>query len=60
MSIATFLKETKTELKHVIWPSRVRTIAYTVIIVVLSLVLGYLIKGFDVGFRALLAPIIIR
>lgn len=60
MSIATFLKETRSELKHVVWPSRARTIAYTVIIIVLSLVLGYLLNGFDLGFRALLGHLIIK
>lgn len=60
MSIASFLKETKNELTHVVWPSRRRTIAYTVIILVLSLVLGYLLNGFDVGFRALLGHFIIK
>jgi preprotein translocase subunit SecE len=60
MSIATFLKETRTEMKHVVWPSRRRTVAYTLIIIVLSLVLGYLLNGFDVLFRALLGHFIIK
>jgi preprotein translocase subunit SecE len=60
MSIATFLKETKNEMKHVVWPSRRRTIAYTVIIIVFSLLLGYVLNGFDVAFRALLAGIIVK
>ncbi|MDB5255169.1 MAG: SecE/Sec61-gamma subunit of protein translocation complex [Candidatus Nomurabacteria bacterium] len=60
MSIATFLKETQKELKYVVWPSRARTIAYTLIILVLSLGLGYLIHGFDVGFRALLGTLIVK
>jgi preprotein translocase subunit SecE len=60
MSIASFLKETRNEMKHVVWPSRRRTIAYTVIIIVLSLVLGYLLSGFDVLFRALLANVIVK
>jgi preprotein translocase SecE subunit len=60
MSIATFLKETRNEMRHTVWPSRRRTIAYTVIIIVLSLALGYLLSGFDVAFRALLGNVIIR
>ena len=59
-TITTFLKETRNELRHVVWPSRTRTIAYTVIIIVLSLVLGYLLNGFDLGFRALLGHFIIK
>jgi preprotein translocase subunit SecE len=60
MSITSFLKETKSEMTHVTWPSRRRTIAYTVIILVLSIVLGYILNGFDVGFRALLGHFIIK
>ncbi|MDB5188968.1 MAG: Protein translocase subunit SecE [Candidatus Nomurabacteria bacterium] len=60
MSITTFLKQTRNELHHVVWPSRARTIAYTIIILVVSLVLGYLLNAFDLGFRAALAPFIIK
>ncbi len=60
MSIATFLKETKTELKHVVWPSRARTISYTIIIIVLSIALGYLMSAFDIGFRSLLGTLIVK
>jgi len=60
MSIATFLRETRTELRHVVWPSRRRTFAYTIIIIVVSLGLGYLLNGVDLGFRALLAHFIVK
>lgn len=59
-SITTFLKETRNELHHVIWPSHRRAIAYTVIIIVLSLVVGYFLNGIDVAFRVLLAHFIIK
>jgi len=59
-SIATFLKETRNELRHVVWPSRRRTILYTIIIIVLSLLLGYLLNGFDVGFQALLSGLLVK
>lgn len=60
MSIATFLKETRNEMHHVVWPSRRRTIAYTVIILVLSVVLGYILNGFDIGFQALIGHLFIK
>lgn len=51
MSKATeYIKETKTELKHVIWPSRSQTIFYTIIVIVLSVVVGYLLGLFDFIF----------
>jgi preprotein translocase SecE subunit len=59
-SIANFLKQTRNELRHVVWPTRTRTIAYTIIILVLSLLLGYLLNGFDLGFRALLSGLLIK
>lgn len=48
--ITQYLKETKTELKHVIWPSRRQTIFYTVIVIVLSMVIAYLLGVFDFIF----------
>lgn len=59
-SITTFLKETRNELRHVVWPSHRRAITYTLIIIVMSLVLGYFLNGVDVAFRALLAHFIVK
>jgi preprotein translocase SecE subunit len=42
-----FLKDTRAELKQVVWPSRTRAIVYAVIVVVLSVAAGYLFGGFD-------------
>ena len=59
-TITTFLKATRNELRYVVWPSRSRAIAYTIIIILLSLVLGYLLNGFDLAFRALLGHLIVK
>lgn len=53
-----YLKETRTELKHVIWPSRVQTISYTVIVIVLSVVIAYFLGIFDFIFSKGLEKII--
>ena len=37
MGITQYAKETRTELQHVSWPTRGQAIAYTVLVVVLSL-----------------------
>jgi len=58
MSKLGFLKETRNEMKHVVWPSRARTIAYTVIIIVFSLALGYGLSGVDGIFRSALRSLI--
>ena len=51
MSKATeYFKETKTELKHVIWPKRIQTVYYTLIVILLSVFLGYFLGLFDFLF----------
>ena len=53
-----YLKETKTELKHVIWPSRSQTIYYTLIVIVLSVAVAYYLGIFDFIFSQILRKII--
>lgn len=48
--ITTFLNETKTELKHMTWPSRSQTISYTLVVIILSVFVAYLLGLFDFGF----------
>lgn len=48
--IIEYLKETKTELKHVIWPSRSQTLLYTAIVIVLSILIAYFLGVFDFIF----------
>ncbi len=45
-----YLKETKIELKHVIWPSRSQTLYYTLIVVTLSVFIAYFLGIFDFLF----------
>lgn len=55
-----FLKQTKNELTHVTWPTRLRAIVYSLIVIVFSLGVGYLLGGFDQLFRVLLRSVIIK
>ncbi|KKT19722.1 MAG: Preprotein translocase, SecE subunit [Candidatus Nomurabacteria bacterium GW2011_GWB1_43_7] len=48
--ITEYLKETKTELKHVIWPGRSQTLYYTLIVIILSVVVAYYLGVFDFIF----------
>ncbi|MSU44980.1 preprotein translocase subunit SecE [Candidatus Nomurabacteria bacterium] len=48
--ITEYLKETKIELKHVIWPNRRQTLYYTLIVIVLSVVVAYYLGIFDFLF----------
>ncbi|MDO8659249.1 MAG: preprotein translocase subunit SecE [Candidatus Parcubacteria bacterium] len=55
-----YLKETKTELKHVIWPSARQTFFYTLMVILLSVVIAYYLGIFDfifsTGLQRVLAP----
>jgi len=48
--ITEYFQETKTELKHVIWPSRRQTFYFTAIVVVLSILVAYFLGIFDFIF----------
>jgi len=42
-----FLNEVKTELAKVIWPTKQETIKLTIIVIVISLIIGVYIGGID-------------
>ena len=48
--ITEYLKETKAELKHVIWPGRSQIFYYTLIVIVLSVLVAYYLGVFDFIF----------
>lgn len=48
--VTEYLKETRTELKHVIWPNRRQTLYYTLIVIILSVVVAYYLGIFDFIF----------
>jgi len=52
--ITEYLKDTKTELKHVIWPNRSQTFYYTIIVIILSVLVAYYLGVFDYVFSWLL------
>jgi preprotein translocase subunit SecE len=56
--ITEYFKETKIELKHVIWPSRNQTFYYTLIVIILSVVIAYYLGIFDFIFSQGLQKII--
>ncbi|MCM2339006.1 MAG: preprotein translocase subunit SecE [Burkholderiales bacterium] len=56
--ITEYFKETKIELKHVIWPTKYQTILYTIIVIVLSVLIAYILGVFDYAFLQGLQKII--
>jgi preprotein translocase subunit SecE len=55
-----YLKETKAELKEVVFPTTSQTIIYTILVIVISVIVAVSLGGIDVGLRALLERIINR
>jgi len=56
--VTEYLKDTRGELKHVIWPKRSQTFYYTLVVIVLSIVIGYYLGFFDFLFSQLLQKVI--
>lgn len=50
MSIIKYLKDTKAEMSHVTWPTRKQTIAHTLAVIVISILVAYFLGAFDFIF----------
>ncbi len=57
-SPAGFLRETRDELKKVVWPTRQEVIRLTLVVIVVSLVVGIFLGGLDFLFTSLLKIIV--
>ncbi len=60
MGLANYIRETRGELKHVSWPTRPQAIAFTIIVIVLSLGLAFFLGLFDYAFSEAVKFIINR
>jgi len=56
--IVNYIKDTKGELKHVSWPTRRQTIAFTVIVILISVFVSALLGFFDYFFSQVLEKFI--
>jgi preprotein translocase subunit SecE len=50
MGLVNYIRETRGELKHVSWPTRSQAIAFTAIVIILSLGLAFFLGLFDYAF----------
>ena len=57
-SPVTFLKETRDELKKVVWPSRQEVIRLTFVVIVVSLIVGLFLGGLDFVFVKIIETIV--
>ncbi len=60
MSITDYLRETKVELKHVTWPTRGQAIAFTIIVILISVGVAAFLGFFDFIFSTILSKFILR
>lgn len=58
MKLVDYIKDTRGELKHVSWPTRGQAIAFTIIVILISLAVAIFLGAFDFLFAKLLARII--
>ena len=56
--ITEYFKDTKAELKHVVWPGRNQVFYYTLIVIVLSVLVAYYLGVFDFIFSRGLEKVI--
>jgi len=49
--VINFLKETKAEMKHVSWPTKDQTIAFTLLVIAISFIVAFLLGGLDVACK---------
>lgn len=50
MALIQFLKDTRSELNHVAWPTRVQTVVFTVLVIALSALVAAYLGLFDYIF----------
>lgn len=59
MRFIQYLKDTQSELKHVSWPTRAQAIAFTALVVVISLAIAAYLGAFDLLFTRILDMFVI-
>jgi len=58
MKVADYIKETKTELKHVNWPTRKQAIVFTIVVIAVSIGVSLFLGFFDFLFSLALKQIL--
>lgn len=60
MSFIEYIKESKGELAHVSWSTRNQVVAFTVLVVVLSILTSLYLGAFDAAFTAIIKKFFVR
>lgn len=51
MRITQYLKETRAEMANIKWPTQKETVIHTVLVIVISVLVGLGLSGLDLGFQ---------
>jgi preprotein translocase subunit SecE len=51
----TFLKEVRDELKKVVWPTKQEVVRLTMVVIIVSLIVGFYLGGLDYIFTKIMA-----
>jgi len=54
----SFVRETRDELKKVVWPTRQETIRLTLVVIIISLIVGLFLGGLDFIFVKIIGIIV--
>ena len=60
MGLIEYIKDTKGEMKHVSWPTKKQAIAYTMLVILISVLVAFFLGLADFSFSKLLGSIITR
>lgn len=58
MAFLQYLKDTRGELHHVAWPTRVQTIVYTILVIAISILVSLYLGFFDYVFTNALGKVV--
>lgn len=60
MGLINYIKETKSEMTYVKWPTKKQSIAFTAVVIVVSLVVAIMLGVFDKIFLQIISSLINR
>ena len=58
MSLGSYIKETREEMKHVSWPTRKQVIVYTSVVILLSAILAVYLGVLDYVLQIVISKVI--
>ena len=59
MKLIDYIKDTRSELKHVSWPTRSQAIAFTALVIVISITVSFFLGFFDYLFSLALQKFVL-